>query len=66
MSCVLRGIAPAACKEAALDVLPYASPQTAGQAGENPCLSRHSPFSGDGGCGLAHRKKYLIYELETT
>jgi hypothetical protein len=27
-----------------LDVLKYASPHTAGQAGENPCLSRHSPF----------------------
>jgi hypothetical protein len=23
---------------------------------ENPCLSRHSPFSGDGGCGLDQDK----------
>ena len=23
---------------------------------KNPCLSRHSPFSGDGGCGLDQDK----------
>ena len=39
MNGVLRGVAPSACKKAALDVLKYASPQTAGQAGENPCAA---------------------------
>jgi len=45
MSGVLRGF-PRSCPAYIWrgDVLKYASPLTAGQAGENPCLSRHSPF----------------------
>ncbi len=76
-----RRLYPPACRPYGLEAEPEAAgfrprrtkvrlPATAGHATENPCLSRHSPFSGDGGCGLAHRTLILnlalIYELETT
>ena len=64
MSGVLRGIAPAACKEATLDVQVYASD-------ENPWAA---PAKMSGISHLIYKwkvlsfssKKSLIYELETT
>ena len=49
------------------DVLKYASPYTAGQAVENPCLSRHSPFlraTADAAPAKMSGIPHLIYKLK--